>query len=675
MMSSSSSGKSSSSSEEKKDRPDQPEKPASSSSSSSSLKSSSSAAKEDAIPVKFERSESEEPPRSPSGAFGKTKPKPKPLPTPPVADDDQMAPPPVVMDDRVPPAPLTSKVMVLKEGAFKITQRIIKRIITSVYLKVAVVGAALALVLAAPFLLRSESSSRFANAERKLIIISPHNDLIRTEFGNGFSEHMEAKTGELVTIEWRDLGGTSQIVKFLDTSYRAAFEYHWKNEIKTEWEGPDTPGVAAVNYRKPGAFNTPDEHALFEDARQKFLRSNVGIGIDLFFGGGDYDFIKHSRKGHLVDSGLAEKEPDWFTEEVMPAAAGGVQFRDEKFRWIGNCLSGFGIVYNTDTLERIGVNPPNTWEDLGDPLYYGSLALADPTKSGSATKAFEMLIQQQLAQAVAAIDPDKVVDQEAAMADALDDGWTEGLNLIQRIAANARYFSDNSTKIPLDVSQGNSAAGMSIDFFGRSLNEQLRKDDGTSRVQFVLPQAGTAITPDGIGMLRGAPNEDLAKEFMHYLFSTAGQRLWHHRTDSPYGPEEHALRRLPIRKDAYTPNELQHSSDPDVLPYERVTEFEYNGEWTGKYFGVIRFVIQVMCIDSHEELQEAWRVLIDENFPPRATDIFFNVSLVGYSGGSAHLADVLSRDDPIAVQNQRRSLREYFRNNYADAIDLARQGQ
>ena len=133
--------------------------------------------------------------------------------------------------------------------------------------------------------------------------------------------------------------------------------------------------------------------------------------------------------------------------------------------------------------------------------------------------------------------------------------------------------------------------------------------------------------------------------------------------------------RLPIRKDAYTQSELQHSSDPDVLPYERVTEFEYNGEWTGKYFGVIRFVIQVMCIDSHVELQEAWRVLIDENFPPRATDIFFNVSLVGYSGGSAHLADVLGRDDPIAVQNHRRSLREYFRNNYADAIDLARRGQ
>ncbi|MEM7014665.1 MAG: iron ABC transporter substrate-binding protein, partial [Verrucomicrobiota bacterium] len=99
-------------------------------------------------------------------------------------------------------------------------------------------GIALACVLAAPFFLRSESSSRYANAERKLIIISPHNDHIRTEFSLGFSEHMEAKTGELVTIEWRDLGGTSEIVKFLDTSYRAAFEHHWKQEIKTKWEGP-----------------------------------------------------------------------------------------------------------------------------------------------------------------------------------------------------------------------------------------------------------------------------------------------------------------------------------------------------------------------------------------------------------------------------------------------------
>ena len=642
------------------------------SSSSSDKPNKRDKAEDPAKPVKSEPSEKFE--------RGKSAKKPKPIPTPAIGggglDSDEVAPPPVIMDDDAVEALAPRRTtQIIRDTTVHLTTRVAKRIVNSVWLKVALVLVALAGVLAAPFALRSDASSRFANAERSLIIISPHNDLIRKEFSRGFSEHMEAKTGDLVRIEWRHVGGTGEIAKFLDTSYRAAFEHHWKTEVKTKWEGPGSPGVAAVTYRMPGFFDEPNEHAAFELARQTFLKSNVGVGIDLFFGGGDYDFGQHSKKGHLVDSGLAEAEPEWFTEEVIPAAAGGVKFYDPEHRWLGNCLSGFGIVYNTDTLEKIGVNPPTVWEDLGDPLYYGTLALADPVKSGSATKAFEMLIQEQLAYAVKAINPEQVVNEEDALADALDVGWTNGLNLIQRISANSRYFSDSSTKIPFDVAQGNSAAGMSIDFFGRALNEQYRKEDGSSRVQFILPTGGTAISPDGIGLLRGAPNKELAVEFLNYLFSPAGQRLWHYRTTSPGGPQEHALRRLPIRKDAYTPTELKQSSDPDVLPYERVTDFEYHGEWTGRYFGVIRFVIQVMCLESHEEQQKAWRALIDNNFPPRATEIFFNVSMVGYTGGAAQLADVLGRDDPIAVQKQHRSLREYFRNNYRRAADLAEAGQ
>lgn len=563
-------------------------------------------------------------------------------------------------------------------AAMRPVQQLLKRIAESVWLKVAVVLSALIIVLAAPFILRSDQSELNAKADRTLVIISPHNSAIREEFARGFREYMQSQPeGQNVAIEWRDVGGTSEIAKFLDTSFRASFENHWKKNVETKWEAPDSPGAAAVNYRMPSAFETPDEQAAYEDARQKFLDSNVGIGIDLFFGGGYYDFKQHSRKGQLVDSGIVEAEPDWFDESVIPKTASGVQLYDDQHRWMGNCLSGFGIVYNTDEHERLGLNPPQRWDDLRDPLYFGSLALADPTKSGSATSAFEMLIQQQLEIAVQEIDPEKVVDMDEAIQDAMDRGWTRGLNLIQAIAGNARYFSDNSTKPPYDVAQGNAAAGMCIDFYGRTLNERFLKKDGSSRVQFVLPKAGTAITPDGIGMLRGAPNQDLALEFMRYLFSPPGQRLWHYRTDARGGPKNYALRRLPIRLDAYTEEELRYSSDPDVLPYERAEDFTYHADRTGKYFGVIRFVIQVMCLDNHEELREAWKAMIDAKGPPpkQASEIFYNVSLVGYSGGAAHLAEMLSLDDPIALQGERRRLRAYFRKNYELAAKKARAGE
>ena len=71
-------------------------------------------------------------------------------------------------------------------------------------------------------------------------------------------------------------------------------------------------------------------------------------------------------------------------------------------------------------------------------------------------------------------------------------------------------------------------------------------------MQFVSPKRGTSIGADGSGVLRVAPNPELALDFMEFLLSLEGQRIWHYRTSEPGGPTQYALRRLPIRVDAYT---------------------------------------------------------------------------------------------------------------------------
>ncbi|MEM0968955.1 MAG: extracellular solute-binding protein, partial [Verrucomicrobiota bacterium] len=259
--------------------------------------------------------------------------------------------------------------------------------------------------------------------------------------------------------------------------------------------------------------------------------------------------------------------------------------------------------------------------------------------------------------------------------DALDEGWVNGLNLIQRISANARYFTDLASKIPFDVAQGNAAAGMSIDFYGRTANETVKKPDGTSRVSFVIPEAGTSVSSDPIALLRGAPRPELANKFIHFLLSPTGQRLWHYQVGLENGPEKKALRRMPIRKDAYLPAELAKSTDPESAPYEQSRDFVYRPEWTGPHSNVIRFIIQVMCLETHEELKEAWTALIEAGFPPRATSIFYDVQFVGYTSVTHELSPKLRTDDALAIQKRRRTLRENFRTNYLRAARLARQGQ
>ena len=334
-----------------------------------------------------------------------------------------------------------------------------------------------------------------------------------------------------------------------------------------------------------------EERAVF--ARTLFLESDIGVGIDLFFGGGAYDFSKQAETGSLVardasgkfgPGALAEQRPDWFSDAIMPATVSGEPFRDEKFRWVGTVLSSFGICYNEDVLTRLGIDElPTQWKDLTDPHLIGQVALADPTKSGSTTKAFEMLIQEQMRSSLNSMQA-QARDAAAIEHDAIREGWDRAMQMIFKISANGRYFTDSATKVPHDIAMGDAAAGMGIDFYGRTYNELHKEADGRSRVQFVMPKGGTSIGADPIGMLRGAPNPDLAHRFVEFVLSPDGQKLWNYKPGTEGGPRRASLRRPPIRKDFYTAENQKHMADPEVNPYEIAEDFTYEGKWTGANF-------------------------------------------------------------------------------------------
>src|SRR5690606_9298033 len=96
---------------------------------------------------------------------------------------------------------------------------------------------------------------------------------------------------------------------------------------------------------------------------------------------------------------------------------------------------------------------------------------------------------------------------------------------MRRIYANARYFTASAGKVPVDVSAGEAAAGMCIDFFGRYQAGAI----GGDRVGYVDPAFMTAVTADPISILRGAPNETIAHEFVRWLITPPAQRLWQAR--------------------------------------------------------------------------------------------------------------------------------------------------
>ena len=514
----------------------------------------------------------------------------------------------------------------------------------------------LAIILVVPFALRPRRAGAM-RTDDTLVVITPHNEAIRSEFAQAFAAWYRARTGRSIRIDWRVVGGTSDIARYLESTYTAAFENDWVNRQHRRWSAD----VESSFQRNRLPANASAEA---KAARETFLASSISCGIDVFFGGDAYQFGKEADAGRLVASEVTHRHPEWFRDDAIPAEFGGEPFRDRAGRWFGVVLSTYGIIFNRDSWARLGLSDaPRQWSDLADSRLIGEVAVADPTKSGSVCEAFENMIQQQIQ-----------ARERAADAAAVADGWSDALRMIQCIGANARYFTDSSQKPLIDVAAGDCAAGLCIDFYGRQQEEALRRRGASDRLAFVAPAGGSAASVDPIGLLRGAPHRDAAEAFIEYALSLEGQKLWAFRAGTPGGPTRFALRRMPVRRDFYVHDEwLSFRSDPDDAPYGVAHAFTYHPEWTGNLFREIGFIVRVMCLDTHTELVRAWRAVAAAPEPrrTRALEAMQNLSPVDYAHATGEIHRRLNAGDRVEEVKLATELGARFRANYVRAEAIA----
>ncbi|MEY3491883.1 MAG: hypothetical protein RL309_1011, partial [Verrucomicrobiota bacterium] len=242
--------------------------------------------------------------------------------------------------------------------------------------------------------------------------------------------------------------------------------------------------------------------------------------------------------------------------------------------------------------------------------------------------------------------------------------------LVQRMSANARYFSDSSTKIPLDVADGNAVAGMCVDYYGAAFAHQVNRPDNV-RLIWTAPAGGTTVSGDPIGVLRGAPEQELAQAFVEFVLSPAGQSLWSSPVGAPHGPRDRELFRPPVRRDTYATLPPERAA---LSPYVGTDHLQYRPELTAASFGTIRRAVRVMCIDTHEELKEAWAEIIKAGMPADALAIMGDVSALPYRAGGEGDPGLESRDALVSARRMT-ELGAIFRENYRRAAELARQHQ
>ena len=349
-------------------------------------------------------------------------------------------------------------------------------------------------------------------------------------------------------------------------------------------------------------------------------------GIDIVWGGGEHNFIRMAGEEMLEKLALAD---DILAN--VPKTFGGVEMMDEGPHWIGSALSGFGFLYNKEMLAQLGVDPPTQWADLGADAMFGHVCLADPTQSGSAAASYEMIVQSA-------------------------DDWPAGWARLMGVLSNAGQFEDSAGASANAPGLGKSAVATCIDFYG--INRVVEAPDV---LIYISPAGGTAFTPDPIAILKGAPNEQLARRFVDFVLSAKGQALLALRVGEPDGPIRTLLGRQPIRRDVYTT--YVGSFSPGVVnPYRAGNEMTLDMDVRAVRYEVLKYLISAAAVDNLSEMKAARRRLIESPDPAKLAEFVSLPENVATVEGVRRVAGQLS--DPTEAERIMTEWQRFFRDKY-----------
>ncbi|MCQ2396343.1 MAG: ABC transporter substrate-binding protein [Lentisphaeria bacterium] len=468
----------------------------------------------------------------------------------------------------------------------------------------------LGIIIALPLVLRRRDAV-LLSAPRKLVVVTANNEALRHETELAFREyHKKRNGGEEVSIDWRTIGGTSEIVRFIQSAFAANARHAWEMEGRGGWD--DAVGAVVFDGKLPA------EEGVARDAWKWFRESDIGIDMDVMLGGGQYDHDGLRRSGFTVPTGVRSRHKEWFEGEnpIMSSGGGGEKWYDPDDCYYAVCFSTFGIVYNRDRLAQAGFSADEIehfgehWRDLADPRLYGAIGIADPSQSGSITKCFEMLIQREMQDVIGAMHPGEEIASVKPTQDELNEAWCSAMLLLKQLGGNAAYLTFSASKVPVDAATGQIAAGMCIDFYGRSQVEWEKSQVGRETISYRTPAAASTVSADPVSILRGARDRELAEEFVDFLLSREAQTLWGKQAGAQEGPKDYTLYRLPVRRDMYEGTALENTVFGDERPFELASSFTYRGDWTGALFSAIRVLVKTMLIECGPELRDAWGSII-----------------------------------------------------------------
>lgn len=201
-----------------------------------------------------------------------------------------------------------------------------------------------------------------------------------------------------------------------------------------------------------------------------------------------------------TNSGLLEPYVPKGAEFLQP------EHRDKDWHWVGFYFGAIGFGCNTEWFAKNKLDYPASWQDLLKPEFKGQISFAYPYTSGTAYTILATIVQLM--------------------------GEEKGFEYMMALDKNVHHYNTSGSACVTQAGLGEIA--ISVAFTHDVMAKGISKG---YPIALTLPSEGTGYEIGAMGLVKGGPEPEEAKEFIDWCMTTECQDLMQEWFRIPLNPE------------------------------------------------------------------------------------------------------------------------------------------
>ncbi len=238
--------------------------------------------------------------------------------------------------------------------------------------------------------------------------------------------------------------------------------------------------AAAVNrFAEIYGIKTQYQRLSTGEVPSKIEEENGNPSADVWFGGTNNPYDTLAAKGFLDNS-------------YVPANAVHLSkdiYKDPNGYWYGIYTGILGFMVNQEELDRLGLEAPQSWDDLLKEEYKGLIWLSNYNTAGTAKLVINTMLQMK--------------------------GHDEGIQYLVDLDKNIAVYTKSGSGPSKNVGIGECVIG--IGFLHDGITQIV--DNGYDNIKLIIPSDGTSCEIGPVAIFKGAKHPNAAKLFMEYALS------------------------------------------------------------------------------------------------------------------------------------------------------------